>query len=391
MPPPTGRDDVTPAPGPGDWDRALIRGEPLPRWPLRWLPAATLTAVGACAAVVGLLEIEHRLGVQHFRYTPFLLLMGLMGAGCGMAVVLVVGNLARGREPNRSVAWALLGLLPAGLWMAVGVLGLANWTVRYVPNDLMMNLGRRAGASLMEFEAAWMYPRRIASPRLVMAYRDLGTPAADVAAMERYLAGVERLLERPLRSRIHWVRGNAIGVGRLSTYGVSLGSDTSDPAQTWVDRHELAHAVLAQFVPPAADLPTVLSEGWAQAQSYGWLTPTDPDDRAHLDADALAEVRQLRHAPDFRHLHTLFGPDWYHQDSGPVYEYGAILVRYLVRHHGINKFLKLCATIRPDRVDETFRAVYGTSLAALERNLYAEAEAAATTRARRVVPGGHEP
>jgi hypothetical protein len=294
-----------------------------------------------------------------------------------MAAVLAAGNFARGREPNRSVAWALLGLLPAWLWMAVAVLGLANWTERYVPNNLMMNLGRRAGASLMEFEAAWMYPRRIASPRLVMAYRNLGTPAGDIAAMERYLAGLERLLGRPLWSRILWVRGDAIGVGRLSTYGVSLGSDTSDPAQTWVDRHELAHAVLAQFVPPDADVPTILNEGWAQVQMYGWLTPpSDPDDRARLDAEALAEVRQLRHAPDFRRLRTLFGPDWYHQDSGPVYEYGTILVRYLIRHYGINKFLRLCATIRPDRVDEAFRAVYGTGLAAIERGLYAEAEAA---------------
>lgn len=344
---------------------------------LRWLPRAALPACVACAGAVGLLTVQHWAGAQHFRPLPFMILIVLMIVASAVAVLPALANPLRWRVARVSPWGVAVALLPVGLWAAVAVHGLRSWGVRYVPNDPLMNLAKRAGASLMEAEAAWIYPYRLEGRRVVMFHRGVSHPGDDVALMDAYLGGLEDLLGKPLKAPIHWVRGTVLGgMDGLSVYGLAIGSAVSemDPSSGIpggarrlgsLDRHEAAHAVLAGLLPPSADLPTILNEGWAEACGYGWLGP-DPVDEAILRDDYRRLVDPGNTPPT---LAALFGPDWYHQDSGPVYPHGGHLVRHLVARYGAEAFLDLATTIRPGTVEATFRRVYGQDLLAIERDL----------------------
>lgn len=327
---------------------------------------------GLCAGVISLLEVEHRLGVQHFLGWPFFLLFALMIGAIVACLVSAAGNTIHRRRDGPMSFWVLVGLAPIGVWGAVAFYGFATWKDRYVPNNFLMNLARRAGATFMEAEAAWTYPNRRTSPRFVMFYRDLADPDAEAAAMERHIEEMETILARPTRVRIHWVRGALLGVGGLSLYGLALGSpygrDTEGLGPT--DRHEAAHAFMAGLVPPDSDAPTVLGEGWAQAVAFGWLARRpDPG----VLANDLLRLRQESGCPP---LADFFGRAWYHKDRGLIYEIGPHLVRHLIDRYGPEKFVRLYSTIRPGRADAAFRDIYGTSLASIERAIFAEADEA---------------
>src|SRR5262249_49769957 len=130
-----------------------------------------------------------------------------------------------------------------------------------------------------------------------------------------------------------------------------------------LDRHEVGHAVMAQWQAPAVDPPTVLSEGWAEWLGSGF----DGSSSAYQLQDMCAGGML---PPQGQVLPTLSGPEWYHQDSGPVYPVGHHLVHLLIDNHGFAKFHELYATVTPDAVEATFARVYGVGLAALERELW---------------------
>lgn len=345
---------------------------------LRWLPRGAVLACLACVGAVGLLTVQHWLGMQHLRPLPFVVLLGLTFVASASALLIALLNPLRWRIAGVSPWWVLVAVLPIGLWAAVGVYGSGNWAVRRVPNDPLMNLAKRAGASLMEAELAWLYPYRVEGRRVVMFHQGVSHPGDDVAMMDTYLGELEDLLRRPLRAPIHWVRGTVLGgMGGISIYGLAVGSSTSamDPSSGvsgearqlgYLDRHEAAHAVLSSLMPPSADVPTILNEGWAEACGSRWLGA----DR--VDVENIWSDYRIQMSPDFSDgdmpsLAELFGPAWYHQDSGPVYSYGSYLVRHLIDRHGPEPFLDLAASIRPGNVEATFRRVYGMSVAEVER------------------------
>jgi hypothetical protein len=190
--------------------------------------------------------------------------------------------------------------------------------------------------------------------------------------MERHLEELETVLGRPMRSRIHWIRGNLLGVGGLSLYGLALGSSEGSrgPVLSHTDRHEAGHAFMSQTLPVDADVPTVLTEGWAQAVALGWLARSPDPSAVALD---LLSVRQSPGCPS---MAELFGPAWYHKDQGIVYEIGPHLVRHLIHHYGPEKFIKLYTTIRPGNAAAVFRQVYGTDPSSIERAINDEADEA---------------
>ncbi len=158
----------------------------------------------------------------------------------------------------------------------------------------------------------------------------------------------------------------------MSVYGLALGSG-GDPASTlrWgtlpkgaelelqsLDRHEAGHAVMSQWMPPGADPPTLLSEGWAEAVARDGPAPHPLD----LSYGTLP--------PPGRVLGTLMGPDHYYQDSGLVYPVGHALVRFLLERYGHEKFFELYRTVRPDNVARRFTDVYGTDLQSVEREMF---------------------
>ncbi len=277
-------------------------------------------ALGACCLVVwlslagalALLWVEWRLGTLHPVFWPFALLLLLALLAAIVALRLIAWRLERGWRD--AWLWTAAIVLAGPLFAAPFVSALRAWSDRNVPHGHLGNVAMVAGATLMEAQAAYGYPRRLETERLTMFYHNLLAPAADAAAMERHVAELEAKLGRPLRAKIHWVRGSLIGQGNLSFLGLALGSAAS-PAdwsgyESHLDRHELAHAVITQQRPVTADPPMLLHEGWAESQ-------------CGLSSEQLAQaaLRQREMSPDLS-LADLFGPDWYHRDSGPVYTYG---------------------------------------------------------------------
>lgn len=307
--------------------------------------------------LVALLWGEDRIGVLHPHPAPLLLLLALLLVSTLGSVVAGGVLCFRYRSPGAGLGIAALALLPMALLALGGERAAAAWSQRSVQDSALLRMAQCAGAAMMEAQADVFYPHQIQSPRLVMRYRSLATPDRDFREMDAHIARLEHLLGRRLHTPIHWVRGSLLGQSGVSYLGLALGSEHSPPdwSGRQTDRHELAHAVIRQMIPPVASPPTLLSEGWAEAQS-GETSRELAQSAANWQANG--EGQPLR---------ALLGPDWYYRDRGAVYSEGGSLVDFVLRRYGAARFLQLYTKMRPNRADATVREVLGLNLEALER------------------------
>jgi hypothetical protein len=342
-------------------DEAALLPDSL-RWP-RW---SSLVTFVSGALTFALLWGQHHWQVLHPHYLPFVSLITLMTVAAAVALGSGLWRVIRGPFRLCGLAWMILALIPLVLFGFVGLYAMVEWRDRRVPNNLPMNLAKVMGVTLMRLEAAFDYPIRLETERLVMLYDDLGHPGEDADAMDRHLAAMETMLGGSLRGKVFWIRGPLpkLGLGGLSTHGLALGSNTS-PAdwQSYVglDRHELAHAAIDQFRSPGADPPYVLHEGWAQSRS------------GETTADLSREALTLRSANQDINLRELLGPSWYHRDRGPVYSFGGAFVDFLIRNYGTKKFLRLYNDCRPESFEAVIRDIFEVDIDALEAEFWKDA------------------
>ena len=333
---------------------------------LRWTRWGCLVTLVSGALTFALVWGQHHWQVLHPHYLPFVILITLMTVAAAIAFDSGLWYVIRDPTGSSALAWMVLALIPLVFFGFVGLYAMIEWRDRWVPNNLPMNLAKVMGVTLMRLEASIEYPNRLETERLVMFYDRLEHPREDAEAMDRHLAAMEAMLGGSLRGKVFWVRGPLpkLGLGGLSTYGLALGSDTS-PAdwQSYVglDRHELAHAAIDQFRSPGADPPYVLHEGWAQSRCGE--TP------AALSREALT----LRSANPEIGLRELLGPSWYHRDRGPVYSFGGAFVDFLIRKHGMKKFLRLYNECRPESFEAVIRDVFAMDIDALEAEFWKDA------------------
>jgi hypothetical protein len=271
-------------------------------------------------------------------------------------------------------------LLPSGLWVGLAVYTLRlSATGQSFPKNILSDVAGMAVASLMEGRAHLAYPQRLESQRLVMFYDDRVTdPHKDLEAMDRHVAALEGVTGKPLRAKIHWVRGEVFGRRQMALLGLALGSsqspadwDTADhPFRLSVDRHELAHCVVNQLQPPDADAPTFLIEGWAEA--HAGMTSQK---RAELARQSRGLWRERTGAgPARSYLRELTGPEWYHRIGGPVYGVGGAFAEFVLQKYGTDRFLRLFSACRPGRFEQECLAQLGAELDALESGFWAEVE-----------------
>jgi len=333
---------------------------------LGWTRWGSLVTLVSGVLMFALLSGQYHYQVLHPHYLPFIVLITLMTVGAAIALDSGLWYVIRDRQRMSALAWMVLALIPWLFFGFVGLYAMIEWEDRRVPNNLPMNLAKVMGVTLMRLEASIEYPNRQETERLVMFYDRLVHPTEDADAMDQHLAAMEAMLGGTLRAKVFWIRGPLpkLGLSGLSTNGISLGSDTS-PAD-WksyvgLDRHELAHAALDQFRSPGADPPCVLEEGWAQSRCG--------DTPAALSRNALA----LRSENPEIGLRELLGPFWYHRDRGPVYSFGGALVDFLIRKHGMNKFLRLYNECRPESFEAVIRDVFAMDIDALEAEFWKDA------------------
>jgi hypothetical protein len=334
---------------------------------LRWPRASCVVTLVSGALTFALVWGEDHWQVLHPHYLPFVILITLLTVAAVVTLVSGLWRVIRGPYRLGALTWMVLALIPPVFFGCVGLYAMAQWQDRWVPNNLPMNLAKVMGVTLMRLEATLEYPNQLETERLVMFYDRLEHPREDIEAMDRHLAAMETMLGGSLRGKVFWVRGRLpkLGLGGLSTHGLALGSDMS-PAdwQSYLgffDRHELAHAAIDQFRSPGADPPYVLHEGWAQSRCGE--TP------AALSTKALALRSE---APEIG-LPELLGPSWYYRDLGPVYSYGGAFVDFLIRRHGMKKFLRLYNKCRPVSFEAVIRDVFTMDIDALEAEFWKDA------------------
>jgi hypothetical protein len=345
-----------------------------------FLTSSALAAWTSAFALVLVLFIQLTRGVMHPPVVGVIL----------PAVALVVSTLATvgaalwrfGRGPGRGRAAVLLafGLVPMLCVALPAERARRGWAHRDAPSDFVNRLVAYGGVAAMEAYTRATYAHRVETDHLVMYHDGVATPEIDAAAMERHVAAIEKEIGRPLREKIVWVRGTALGQGGLSAFGICLGSDHSpdpgnadDPARV-LDRHELAHGVANQHVRPDADVPSFINEGWAECHSFA-------PGRRRLDARRI-EALDLRAQGRWVRLRDLGGPAWYHQHSGPVYDEGHLWVEFVLRRFGVDGLLDFANTCRPETFDADCRHAFGAGTEALEAMLWRDIEEQAAPRTK---------
>ena len=333
--------------------------------PFRWLRRLVAVSWAGWGAAVLSLWAQYQLGVYDtvgWLWLPF----EMIGMVAGFAALLV-GLVRAGRGHRRQVVlgWALAGFSPVLLSaLLVGYMFLEQGR-KNLPNTLGHKIGRTAAVSLLKTHARLRYPHRVETARLIMYHDDRVTdPAGDATAMDAHLARLEEVVGRRQHSRIHWVRGRALGMHGMSINSVALGSEAS-PAG-WVDRHEIAHAFLYQFSDPGSEPPMVLLEGWAMA------VDGHPEPLATTALKARKEFTGWRDTPHcFR---SILAPDLYHIGIGYAYDLGGALVDFLLRRYGADKFVEFYNGVRPGSFDADCERVFGRGIDELEREFWADAE-----------------
>ena len=355
--------DTPPAP-PAPPKRLATR---VPRWPRR---LAVVAWAGWAAAMVSLWG-QYQLGVYDtigWLWLPFegaAVLAGLAALLVGLTRAVV------GPRRQTLLGWAVIGFTPILLSALVVGYMFYEQGRKNLPNTQVHKIGRTAAVSLLKTHAHLRYPHRLETGRLVMYYDDRVTdPAGDTSAMDAHLARLEEVLGRRQHSRIHWVRGRALGMHAMSIHSVALASEAS-PAG-WFDRHELAHSFLYQFSEPGSEPPMLLLEGWAMAVD------------GHPEPLAATALTARQHFTAWRGtttcLRSILAPDLYHVGVGYAYDLGGPLVDFLLRRYGADKFLAFYNGIRPSSFDADCERVFGKGIDDLEKEFWADVEGRAAAK-----------
>src|SRR5579871_2322117 len=321
------------------------------RWRDPWTCGAAIVWI-AWTLLTILLYGEFYMRVLHPLFLPFAFLLIVLVISFLSTLGLGLWQLLRGPKRLSALCALLASLAPILLMVIPCEYTRRLAEPRQVPRNALTAFAMMCGASLMEGQAAYLYPHRIETPHLIMVYDRLQTPQQDADTMEQHVTRLAAFLRRPLRAKILWVRGPLLGRQDISLFGLSLGSAESptDWKEDHLDRHELAHAVIAEQCPYDADPPAVLIEGWAESQA-GYSSP-------ELACHALRLRASGHHLPLWR----LVSPAWYHHNEGPAYDEGGPLVDFLLRRYGVGRFLQLYDTCRPRSFAADCQRVLGVSL-----------------------------
>jgi hypothetical protein len=318
-----------------------------------------------------------RLRVWHPHFLPVVSLFTVFLV-TGLALLVVgVWQLIRGPRRVCALSVLLLGLAPLGFFAGHMMYGFNLANSRQLDLNLPLKSLIPVGDAVLDLVARFCYPKRTVGERVEMISAPLPEETArqQVAMMDRHIRELESRLGRTGQRRVYWVRGPLFGLGGKAIDSLCLGSRTDEPSAdpaslTTLDRHEVAHVVLSQFCPMDIQPPALLVEGWAEANSG--ITPNALFLRAWSDWE-MGQTHSLR---------ELLGPDWYGRHETAAYSQGAVLVNYMLREFGPDRFISLYTTCRPATFDEDCRRILGVSVDQLDQAYWAEIE-------KRIGPGGY--
>ena len=257
----------------------------------------------------------------------------LLGGGIWFAL--------RGPRRWNAVAWMLFGVLPI-LWMAdytafPSVAFAAGRNHR--PN--LLTRCREGGGIFSSRSPICERTTRIDMRRSGLSCGPI-RPSTTTPRWRRWTTIFAAIGESPRPAaayKVYWVRGPVWGIDGRGGSGWALGSrpSTHDPGTdrlSHIDRHEVAHFVLDEFCPSGSQKYRELHEGWAELHS-------GPESESHWQECSYKQ--QQGKLPSLRQLTS---HECYYNSLGPMYSLGSVVVEYILKRFGHEKFLELCCTCR---------------------------------------------
>ncbi len=342
-------------------------------WLMRLAAAVWMAWLGLIGLMFGML----RLGVWHPHFLPITALHVVLLASGFALLILGIWRLVRGPRRAHTLAILLLGLPPLGFLAGHLMYGFGTAYGRQLELNLPLRVLVPLGESLLDLAVRFPYPRRTEGDRVVMISKPVENANAQVAAMDRHIRALEARLGRTGTRRVHWVRGPVLGLQGRAILGMCMGSPSEGSWETpdeeglrTLDRHEVAHVVLNQFCTPDFEPPAVLMEGWAEVASQTDLT-------AHR-----LRAWTEREAGQTLSLEELVGPRWYGRHEAAAYMQGAVLVDYILRQFGPERFVDLYAHSHPATFAADCGRILGVTVNQLDADCWADLE-------RWIGPGGY--
>jgi hypothetical protein len=336
-----------------------------------WLVRLAVLVWVAWLMLVGLMLGLLRLRVWHPHFLPVTTVFALLVAAGVAFLVVGVWRLIRGPRRVFALSVLLLGLAPLGFFAGHMMYGFSLAFSTQLELNLPLQALIPVGDSILDLIARFSYPQRTASERVEMIASPLpeATARQQVAMMDRHISELESRLGRTGQRRVYWVRGPLWGLQGRAIDSLCFGSRADEPAAdpaslTKLDRHEVAHVVLSQFCTLDVQPPALLVEGWAEANSG--IAPNALLLRAWSEWE-MGRTYSLR---------ELLGPEWYGRHEGAVYVQGALLVNYILRAFGPDRFVSLYTTCRQATFDEDCRRILVVTVDQLDRDYWADIEKA---------------
>jgi hypothetical protein len=330
------------------------------------LPRRTIQfAVATWVAIAALLAIYALF--WRIAYAPPYAVWAIITTGAVLfsgALAVFFGGWQLIRGPRRLLACAtmVLGTTPI-VWFAMFLLALYLQAMDRKPTRYNPAAERTIGfwaASLADLEARWRYPQWTEGQHVILLDDgSISEPTKLVAQMDQHIEQMAARLHAGLPShKVRWVRGSLLFLhGQEFASWAICDADQSSPDLTYVDRHEVAHALIEELCSVDQDPPMLLGEGWAETQSR---------DRADLIMSLNAKVEKGTSSS----LQELIKPEWYGRSFGPAYDHGGPLVVYLMEHYGADQFLKLYRTVRYTTFAEDCQRVLGDTWLVVEQGFW---------------------
>lgn len=291
----------------------------------------------------------------------WLLTTSTTGLAVGLAALLVFHRLWIGSRRTWSITIFLATLAPLVFYACFvwNVVLQANQRADLKISTSWKMLGIWVG-NYFELESRWRNQRVTYGKHAQLFDNDANLPVdAFLEEMDRHIENMAEVLgTHPSNQKIAWVRGPLFGqtaraVGLWAICDVRGEAGKLD----YLDKHEVAHCLIASLCDVDQEPPMVLAEGWAVTQS---------SDRDQL----LQALLESKSRDACWSMMELVSDGYYGSSNGPAYHHGGPLVIYLLERFGGKKFLELYGQVRRSTFLSDAERILGISWQQLDSDFW---------------------
>jgi hypothetical protein len=271
-----------------------------------------------------------------------------------LCVLVGAFNFLRGPRRIAAIAGLFFGSLPIVLiGLAFGELYWRATTRQNIERGILVDPMAYLASDVGDGEVALRKLRRTAGQYCILIddgkHKD---PSAVISKMDAHITAMSDILGVRPKKVAYWVRHPLLGDRGRSMMGWAVCDQVTNGTEdelNYLDKHEMAHAVMSLTCSPESNPATILGEGWAETQSRDVVEM----------CQALVVNRQ--NDPDFPTWQEMIRPEWYSRSFGAVYAWGGPVVAFLLEKHGGTTFHKLYNETRHATFEADFLRVYGKS------------------------------